>query len=87
MYRLASFGQGSVITMKSQEFESSMERLEEIVEKLEKGDTTLKESMLLFEEGVALSDACLQQLESAQQKVNILLEKSGKVVEKEFSAE
>ena len=73
--------------MKSQEFESSMERLEEIVEKLEKGDTTLKESMLLFEEGVALSDACLQQLESAQQKVNILLEKSGKVVEKEFSAE
>ena len=59
--------------MKSQEFESSMERLEEIVEKLEKGDTTLKESMLLFEEGVALSDACLQQLESAQQKVNILL--------------
>lgn len=70
--------------MKSQDFENSMQRLEEIVAKLEKGDASLSESMLLFEEGVALSDACLQQLESAQQKVNILLEKSGTVIEKEF---
>lgn len=70
--------------MKSQDFENSMQRLEEIVAKLEKGDASLTESMLLFEEGVALSDACLQQLESAQQKVNILLEKSGTVIEKEF---
>lgn len=70
--------------MKSQDFENSMQRLEEIVAKLEKGDASLSESMLLFEEGVALSDACLQQLETAQQKVNILLEKSGTVIEKEF---
>ncbi len=41
-------------------FEQSLKKLETIVEKLEKGDLALEESLKLFEEGVGLSAACKQ---------------------------
>lgn len=50
-------------------FEQSMLRLEEIVSRMEKGDTPLAESMALFEEGTALAAECARQLDSAEQKV------------------
>lgn len=53
------------------EFEKNMQRLSEIVAKLEQGDLTLEESVKLYEEGVKLSAACSQALEQARLKVTI----------------
>lgn len=54
-------------------FEESLKKLESVVERLEKGDLPLEESLKLFEEGVKLSEACKKQLESAEGKVQTLL--------------
>lgn len=48
-----------------------MQRLSEIVARLEQGDLTLEESVALYEEGVKLSAACSQALEQAKLKVTI----------------
>lgn len=53
------------------EFEKNMQRLSEIVSRLEQGDLTLGESVALYEEGVKLSAACSQALEQAKLKVTI----------------
>lgn len=55
-------------------FEEAMAKLEEIVKNLEKGDLPLDKAMTSFEEGVKLSKVCLDQLEKADRKVEILLQ-------------
>ncbi len=50
-------------------FEEAMERLEAIVERLEKGNAPLEEAMGLFEEGTALMKQCAAALDKAEQKV------------------
>ena len=50
-------------------FEENMERLEEIVDLLEKGGAPLAESLALFEEGTRLVSLCTGQLDEAEQKV------------------
>ena len=55
--------------MAEKTFEQSLQRLEEIVRLLEKGDAPLAESLGLFEEGAALIRACGVQLDEAEQKV------------------
>jgi exodeoxyribonuclease VII small subunit len=54
-------------------FEQSMDRLARIVEKLEKGDLPLEQSLQLFEEGVRLSRMAQERLDSAQQRIERLL--------------
>ncbi len=54
---------------KKQSFEKSLERLNEIVKQLEKGEAPLAESLALFEEGTALVTACTKMLNEAEQKV------------------
>lgn len=58
-------------------FERSVERLEEIVSRLERGDAPLDESLKLFEEGAKLLSQCTAMLDKAEQKV-ILLENGGR---------
>jgi exodeoxyribonuclease VII small subunit len=58
-------------------FEQSLARLEEIVRRLESASLSLDDAMKLFEEGVALSRDCQQQLDQAEGKVEILLKKAG----------
>lgn len=53
-------------------FEQSLTRLEEIVQKLENGDLMLSDSLKLFEEGTELISACTKMLDEAEQKVVIL---------------
>lgn len=60
-----------VIAMPS--FEQSLKKLESIVDKLEKGDLALEESLKLFEEGVGLSAACKKELDEAEGKVQTLV--------------
>ena len=54
---------------KKKPFEESMARLEEIVSILERGESTLDESLALFEEGTKLAAACSKQLDQAEQKI------------------
>ena len=54
-------------------FEQSLKKLETIVDKLEKGDLPLEESLKLFEEGVGLSATCKKELEAAEGKVQMLI--------------
>jgi exodeoxyribonuclease VII small subunit len=60
-----------------QDLEKSLAELEKIVAKLEGGDLTLDESLKQFERGVILTRQCQSALRQAEQKVDILLRKSG----------
>jgi exodeoxyribonuclease VII small subunit len=56
-------------------FEEQLTALESVVERLERGELSLEESVKLFEEGVKLSDACKKELEAAEGKIQILAER------------
>ncbi len=57
-------------------FEEALARLEEIVGRLEAGDDGLEESIALFEEGTKLARLCQERLDSAQGKIEKLVEKA-----------
>lgn len=61
-----------MMASKKPTFEEAMERLQEIVTKLESGEETLEESMKLFEEGAKLSTFCYETLNHAEQKISKL---------------
>ena len=54
-------------------FELALQQLEEIVQKLEKGDLPLEESLALYEDGIRLSRLCHGKLEEAEGKIEMLL--------------
>lgn len=58
-------------------FEASLRRLEEILAALEDQQVGLDASLKLFEEGVELLRAASTELERAETKVQMLVEKSG----------
>jgi exodeoxyribonuclease VII small subunit len=55
-------------------FEQRLTQLETVVEKLERGELSLEESVRLFEEGMKLSEACKAELEKAEGRVQVLVE-------------
>ena len=57
------------MSKQSQTFEQSMDKLEEIVRKIEQGNVPLEEALKLFEEGTKLADSCAKLLDKAEQKV------------------
>ena len=57
-------------------FEAALAKLEQIVQRLEKGELPLEESLVLYEEGVRLSRLCHAKLEEAEGKVELLLKDS-----------
>ena len=54
---------------KNAAFESNMQRLEQIVRAMERGDVPLEESLKLFQEGTDLVRSCNQLLDDAQLQV------------------
>ena len=67
-------------------FEESLQRLETIVNELEKGDVPLDRALALFDEGMKLSGSCRKELEDAEGKVEILLKRNGKLEAEPFDA-
>jgi exodeoxyribonuclease VII small subunit len=55
-------------------FEARIERLEEIVALLERGEEPLERTLELFEEGIRLARACQEQVTAARRRVEVLLE-------------
>jgi exodeoxyribonuclease VII small subunit len=62
--------------MSEKSFEQSLERLQEIVARLEEGEMALEDSLELFEEGMKLSRNCSSRLEAAEQRIKVLLKRS-----------
>jgi len=65
-------------------FEQSLEELEALVEKLERGQLTLDESLELFERGMKLARICNQKLSTAERKIEILIEENGNLRTESF---
>ena len=73
---------------KKPDFERSLARLEEVVQKLESANLSLDDAMKLFEEGVQLSRECQKQLAETEARVEILLKKAdGKLAAEPFEPE
>lgn len=68
-------------------FEEAEAELKQIVERLEKGELSLEESLKAFERGVQLARTCQKLLKEAEQKVQILLEENGRETLKPFLEE
>ena len=56
----------------SQTFEAAVDRLEQIVKKMEQGEIPLNEALALFQEGTGLVQQCTRQLDEAELTVSTL---------------
>ena len=66
-------------------FEQKLQRLEQIVRALERGDVALDESLKLFQEGTDLVRQCGKLLDDAQLQIKkIMTAPDGSPVEEEF---
>lgn len=73
---------------KNQSFEENMQRLEQIVRSMERGDVALEESLKLFQEGTQLVQSCTQLLDEAELQVSkISTAPDGSPVEEAFTDE
>ncbi len=61
-------------------FETALAELEKLVEKMERGDVSLEESLRMFERGVELARHCQTALRDAESKIQILMERDGQQV-------
>jgi exodeoxyribonuclease VII small subunit len=65
--------------VKEMNFETALKQLEEIVDKLERGDVPLDESIAIYERGEALRNRCDELLKAAEAKIEkIKLTREGK---------
>ena len=73
--------------MSKEKFEEALEKLEEIVHRMEAGEMTLEESIKAFEEGIKLARLCARKLDEADRRVELLLREEGELVTKPFAGE
>jgi exodeoxyribonuclease VII small subunit len=73
--------------MAKEKFEEALEKLEEIVRRMEAGDMTLEESLKAFEEGIKLSRLCAKKLDEADRRVDLLLRQEDKLTTRPFAEE
>ena len=72
----------------NQTFEASMQRLEQIVRAMERGDVALEESLKLFQEGTELVRNCGKLLDEAELQVKkVMTDTNGAPVLEEFKDE
>ncbi len=69
---------------KSVDFESSLGRLEELVEDMEGGELSLEDMIKHFEEGSKLVGLCTKKLNEVEQKIEKLMKKDGELKEVPF---
>ena len=70
---------------KNKTFEENMQRLEQIVRAMERGDVPLEESLKLFQEGTGLVEKCGKLLDEAELQVKkIVAGPDGRPCEEDF---
>jgi len=72
---------------KSVNLEKALGELEKLVEEMEQGNLSLEDSLKRFEKGIALTSDCQKALQNAELKVQELIEKNGKLLEKDFEVD
>lgn len=73
------------MNQKNKTFEENMQRLEQIVRAMERGDVALEESLRLFQEGTALVQSCGKLLDDAELQVKkVVAAADGSPVEEAF---
>ena len=73
------------MNQQNKSFEGNMQRLEQIVRAMERGDVPLEESLKLFQEGTELVRSCNELLENARLQVKMIMTApDGSPVEEEF---
>lgn len=76
------------MSQKNPTFEENMQRLEQIVRAMERGDVALEESLKLFQEGTDLVRKCGKLLDEAQLQIKkIAPAPDGTPVEEDFDVE
>jgi len=73
--------------MAKEKFEDALEKLENIVREMEKGEMPLDSALKSFEEGIRLIRFCSAKLEDTQRRVEQLLEKENSLQIKNFQGE
>ena len=69
-------------------FEKAIQRLEKIVDDLEKGEMDIDKSLEIFEEGIKMSRVCSKKLNEAEAKIEKLTQdQKGELVTELFPAE
>jgi len=69
--------------IKDMSFEDALKELENIVQRLERGDAPLEESITLYQRGASLKAHCDAKLKDAQMKVEKIVLKGNGVAETE----
>ncbi len=73
---------------KNQTFEENMQRLEQIVRVMERGDVPLEESLKLFQEGTTLVERCGKLLDEAELQIKkVATSADGSPLEEDFADE
>ncbi|HEX7058215.1 MAG TPA: exodeoxyribonuclease VII small subunit [Bacilli bacterium] len=67
-------------------FEEALQRLEQLVGKLEDGNIPLEEAIELFQEGMRLSAFCTEKLDHFERKIEILIEEEGGMHKRPFQS-
>lgn len=76
------------MNQKNRSFEENMQRLEQIVRAMERGDVALEESLKLFQEGTELVRSCGKLLDEAELQVKMIMtDGQGNPVEEDFADE
>ena len=76
------------MSIQSKTFEESMNRLEQIVRAMERGDVPLEESLKLFQEGTELVQTCTKLLDDAQLQIKkVMTAADGSPVMEDFADE
>ena len=60
-------------------FEGALEELESIVERMEDGESSLEDSLKLYERGMSLTRRCQKALDDAEQRIRTLADESPSV--------
>ncbi|HEY2421917.1 MAG TPA: exodeoxyribonuclease VII small subunit [Neobacillus sp.] len=64
-------------TEKKLSFEDAMNKLEQIVDRLEEGDVPLEEAILIYKEGMELSKQCHQKLKNVEEQLTQIITEDG----------
>lgn len=75
------------VLKKYKDFETAINRLEEITGFLESGEVQLEEAIKLYTEGLEIAGFCDKKLNEAEKKVKIITEKNDVPVEEDFAGE
>ena len=68
-------------------FERALDELEQLVQKMEKGEQSLDESLAAYERGIALYRECQKALEQAEQRVRLLADPANPATAQDFGGD